>query len=291
MITIFTPTYNRAYLLPKLYESLCNQTCKDFEWLVVDDGSTDDTNKLFEDWISMSKISIRYIYQQNGGKHRAINRGVKEAIGNLFFIVDSDDYLRCDAIEIILHNFYSVEKDDSVGGVSGMRVYPDGKRIGGETFFDKIICTFYELRYKHHVHGDLAEVYRTSVMQEFPFPEINGERFCPEEYVWAQISRKYKVLFFNKKIYVCDYLDDGLTASITRIRINSPIGTTRTYEEICKSHSQLSVSYHIKSAINFWRFWLRIPNKRKMTYNYPMKLLTPMLLLCGLCMYIKDRNI
>lgn len=102
MVTVFTPTYNRAYILNNLYQSLCRQSYGDFEWLIVDDGSTDNTEGLIASWLDESKISLCYIKQPNGGKHRAINRGIQEANGNLFFIVDSDDYLADNAIERIL---------------------------------------------------------------------------------------------------------------------------------------------------------------------------------------------
>lgn len=111
MITIFTPTYNRAYRLPNLYKSLQEQTCKDFEWLVVDDGSTDNTSKLFEQWqAEENSFPIRYFKQPNGGKHRAINRGVKEAKGELFFIVDSDDTLSSNAIRIVFEQYLKYKR-------------------------------------------------------------------------------------------------------------------------------------------------------------------------------------
>ncbi|MCS2864766.1 glycosyltransferase family 2 protein [Bacteroides thetaiotaomicron] len=102
MVTVFTPTYNRAYILNDLYQSLCRQTCRKFEWLIVDDGSTDNTEGLVASWLDEGKMSLRYIKQPNGGKHRAINKGIQEANGDLFFIVDSDDYLAKNAIERIL---------------------------------------------------------------------------------------------------------------------------------------------------------------------------------------------
>lgn len=253
MITIFTPTYNRAYIIGELYKSLCAQTNRDFEWLIVDDGSNDNTKELIASFIAENKITIRYILQENGGKHRAINRGVQEAKGELFFIVDSDDHLSTDCISIIKNAFQSIQHDSSIAGISGTCCYPDGGKVGGETDVDNVVASFIDLRAKYHIKGDLAEVYRTSVLAEFPFPEIEGEKFCPEACVWYQIACKYKLLFINKNIYTRDYLPDGLSAKITKIRMQSPIATMMTYEMVYKSPT--SMKRKIKAAINFWRFY------------------------------------
>ncbi|MFT0647270.1 glycosyltransferase family A protein [Bacteroides thetaiotaomicron] len=114
MVTVFTPTYNRAYILNDLYQSLCRQTCRKFEWLIVDDGSTDNTEGLVASWLDEGKMSLRYIKQPNGGKHRAINKGIQEANGDLFFIVDSDDYLAKNAIERILFFLWTYQRQSSV---------------------------------------------------------------------------------------------------------------------------------------------------------------------------------
>lgn len=253
MITIFTPTYNRAYRLPNLYKSLQEQTCKDFEWLVVDDGSTDNTSKLFEQWqAEENTFSIRYFKQPNGGKHRAVNRGVKEAKGDLLFIVDSDDQLTPDAIAIIKQKYQEVRDDDTVAGIIGMRIYPDGKRIGGEASFEDTICTRSDFRYKKKINGDLAEVYKTDILRKYPFPIIEGEKFCPESVVWLKIAKKYKLLFVNKGIYVCEYLADGLTHHVDQIRIKSPHLAVVNY--VLEYESDIPLKIKIKDAINYWRF-------------------------------------
>ena len=156
IITVFTPTYNRAYLIGELYESLCNQSCKDFEWLVVDDGSTDDTEVLINSFIAENKINIYYAKQPNGGKHRAINRGVRLAKGELFFIVDSDDQLPCESIQSVLTYYLQIKNDMSFAGVCGLKYFFSGKRIGGEVSFSVIDCSFVEFRTVHKVKGDLA---------------------------------------------------------------------------------------------------------------------------------------
>ena len=126
MITVFTPTYNRAYSLPNLYDSLCKQSFVDFEWLLIDDGSTDNTQELIKQWELERKIKIRYLFQPNSGKHVAINKGVKEAEGEIFFIVDSDDYIISDGLKKINAIFRDISDDDDFAGISGIKVQVNG---------------------------------------------------------------------------------------------------------------------------------------------------------------------
>lgn len=252
MITVFTPTYNRAYILTKLYRSLCNQTCKQFEWIIVDDGSTDNTSELIGTFIQEGNIEIVFVQQFNGGKHRAINRGVGLAKGDLFFIVDSDDQLTEDAIEQILRYHDGIKDKNDFAGVCGLKAYFDGRRVGGDSYFTILDCSNLEFRYKYKIKGDMAEVIRTDVMKEFPFPEFAGEKFCSEAVVWNRMAQKYKIRYFYKNIYLCDYLEDGLTASITKIRMKSPQASMLCYSELF--HYDIPVLQKIKAAVNYWRF-------------------------------------
>ena len=170
-ITIFTPTFNRAYILPKLYESLVDQTFRHFEWVIIDDGSTDGTRSLVDGWIREKKLSISYLQVENGGKYRAINRGTKMARGELFFIVDSDDRLMPRSLERVWDIWQEIRDDRSFCGLAGSLSFPDGSRIGGDFPGHHIDCTALEFRYKYKVNGDLAEVIRTDVIRQFPFPE------------------------------------------------------------------------------------------------------------------------
>ena len=251
-LTIFTPTYNRAYTLDNLYKSIIAQTNKNFEWIIIDDGSTDNTRELIDNWIKEGKINIKYFCQSNGGKHRAINKGVKEAEGDLFFIVDSDDCLTPDAVDWIIANSKEILQNNNFGGLSGIKIYPDGTKVGGGSDFGLIDSNMIDIRLKYNIAGDMAEVFKTSVLKEFPFPEIDGEKFCPEALIWFRIARKYKMRFVHKGIYVCEYLPDGLTAKITRIRRESPVASMIFYSE--HFHDNISLKWKIKAAINFWRF-------------------------------------
>ena len=228
MITVFTPTYNRKYIIPKLYDSLCKQTKKNFEWLVIDDGSTDGTNEWFAELCKKDNpFPVTYIYQENGGKHRAINRGVQEAKGEVFFIVDSDDSLVPTAIEKILGWMEQVRDLEKCGGVSGTRGTNPYNRIGDyfDDDADYIDATNLE-REKYNLLGDKTEAYYTKLLLQYPFPEFEGEKFITEEVVWNKIAQDgYFLRWYPDIIYIGDYLPDGLTNSGKEKYKKNPQGT------------------------------------------------------------------
>lgn len=254
-LTIFTPTYNRAYILPRLYESLVAQTCRDFEWIVADDCSTDDTEELLNHWAAEGRIDIRcFRMAQNSGKHAAINQGVAEARASWFFIVDSDDHLTEDAVEWALKRIGQADDEPEIGGISGTRMHLDGTRIGSPKSFNDIECLPTELTLKYGITGDMAEIWRTDVLRSLPFPVYKGEKFCPEALIWFRIAdRGLRVRYYCYPIYVCEYLGDGLTASIVRQRARSPKASALFYSEMAH-RPNISPAQHIKAAINFWRF-------------------------------------
>lgn len=226
MITIFTSTYNRAYIIDDLYQSLLKQTDMDFEWLIVNDGSSDDTDNYFRKIIQRNNpFPIRYFSQKNKGKHVAINFGVKKALGKLFFIVDSDDFLTNDAIKKIKEWERSLDDSKKWAGVAGLRGYAKdhiiGKTFSGGDFVDAKNTE----RHLYQIYGDKSEVYFTSVLKKYPFPEIEGEKFMEEEYVWNAIGNDgFYIRWFNDIIYITDYLKDGLSYDKNKHK-NNPQGT------------------------------------------------------------------
>ena len=224
-ITVFTPTYNRGYIIMELYQSLIQQTCDDFEWLVIDDGSTDETEKYFLDLLKQKHpFPIRYIKKKNGGKHRAINDGVKLAQGKLFFIVDSDDQLTYDAIEKILKIYAGVAGLKGYAGVAGLRGNDVSKMIGTTFTGEWIDATSLE-REKYKIEGDKAEVFYTDILRKYPFPEFAGENFVTEAIVWNRIAESgLKLRWFNEIIYLCEYREDGLTNNLDNINKRNPQG-------------------------------------------------------------------
>ena len=261
MITVFTPTYNRAYSLPRLYESLQKQTFKDFEWLIVDDGSTDNTVDMVTGWSKEGKLTIRYIQMTNGGKHRAINKGVALAKGKLFFIVDSDDWLPDDSLYWIHHYYEEIKNDVQFAGVAASRAYPNGKKIGGVVSYQILDTDYVSFRERYKITGDMAEAWRTDVLRQYPFPEFEGEKFLTEAVVWDEIAKKYKLRYFNKEIYTCEYLPDGLTKNIRAHHRNSPRGTMLFYSRQMVDNRLRWIS-RVKAAANYWRYTLNYKGKR-----------------------------
>jgi glycosyl transferase cpsO len=285
MITVLTPSYNRGNLLKNLYQSLRDQIFDDFEWIVVDDGSTDSTSEIITHFKEDKKIVIKYIKQSNGGKHTAINAGVKISTGELIIIVDSDDTLPKDSLLIINNQYLKIREDATVGGVCGLMAHHDNIVIGNCNLLPQGNISSIDMRFKYGFLGDVCEVFKTDVLREFPFPEIYNEKFCPEDLVWNRIARKYTLYFFNQVVYYRDYLDGGLTSKIVKIRMKSPIASTICYGEMLDL--DIPIKSKIKAAINYWRFYLCIKNKSKAE-----KKIAPLwicLLPVGLIFHIKDR--
>lgn len=224
-VTVFTPTYNRAYILGDLYHSLQRQTCMDFEWLIVDDGSADDTKALVASWQGEENpFPIRYVYQENGGKCRAINRGLKEADGRLFFTVDSDDYLTDDAIEKVICWDGELPRDGHFCGYVGNRgITPTQtpNRLFPGGYLDGTALDRYD-----QVDGERAFVFYTEIHRKYLYPEFPGEKFLTEAVTWDLMAHDgYKMRFYNDIIWIWEYKDDGLTRAGYRVFLENPQGT------------------------------------------------------------------
>jgi len=289
LITIFTPTYNRAYTLTRLYNSLLTQTYKDFEWLIIDDGSMDNTQQLIQSFIDENIITICYYKQENGGKYRAVNKGIKLAKGELFFIVDSDDYLADNAIERVLFHYENIKNNKEFAGVCGNKAYFSGKKVGGEVNYSVLDCNSFDFRYKHKIKGDMAEVFKTDILKQFPFPKIENEIFISESIVWNKIAEKYKLRYFNENIYFCEYLQYGLSAQSVKLRKNNSQGATLLYSEMLKYN--IPYIQKIKAAINFWRF---APYAKKLSFSAKLKkigfFMSAIALPVGWLMYLNDKR-
>ena len=218
IITIFTPTFNRGYTLGRLYRSLCRQTDKNFEWVIVDDGSTDDTKSMISEWIAESILKIRYCYQDNSGKPAAHNRGVSEAKGELFCCVDSDDYLREDAIEKILKTWMTVSSECI--GIIAFRYSTKNTPI--TTISADVDYSTLHGAYKYHsLKGDTMLIYETDIMKKYAFPVIEGEKFIPEGYLYNKLDKEGPMKILREGLYLCEYLDDGYTANVDKLIYNN----------------------------------------------------------------------
>lgn len=222
VLTIFTPTYNRAYILPKLYQSLCLQSNQNFMWLVINDGSTDNTNDLVESWIKENKISIQYITTENGGKQRAHNCAVEACETELFCCVDSDDFLTSNAIEEILCHWENVKNDETLAGVVALRGKDENTPIGNKLPNNMVKSSLSDLYKKHGFKGDTMLIFRTDILRQFPFVVCEGEKFMGEGYVYIQIDQKYSLSLLNRILYICQYLDDGYTNNTNNLIRNNP---------------------------------------------------------------------
>jgi glycosyltransferase involved in cell wall biosynthesis len=198
--TVFTATYNRAATLPRLWRSLTDQTFRDFEWVVVDDGSTDGTAELVAGWVSQSAFPIRYFYQERGHKKTAFNTGVREAKGYLLATLDSDDEYKCKALERFWWHWNNIPryKREQFTGVTGLCAYPHGGIVGSRFRTENHLDSDnIEIHRRWKVTGDKCGCQRVDILRKFPFPEdVSG--FVPEGVVWAQIATQYKTRYINE---------------------------------------------------------------------------------------------
>lgn len=267
LITVFTASYNRKELLKRLYESLKRQTNKSFEWLIVDDESTDGSKEEILSWIDAEQeFEIVYIFQNHGGKYRALNKGFLKAKGDYFFSVDSDDFLTDDAIEMVQRWIADLPPDDKVAGVAGLRGNPKTNMpLNGKVLFrgEYIEANNFE-REKYNLEADMAEVYRTDVLRNHMFPEFDGEYFMTEAVCWDAIAAEgYKIRWYNKVIYYCVYLEGGLTKS----NMNGIRGWVNNYNGFCYFTSQCIKFRKLRQwASIFWKY-----NKIASLFNVNIK--------------------
>lgn len=238
--TVFTPAYNRGYIISSLYDSLMAQSFTDFEWLLVDDGSDDNTESLVRQWMSSqdNRVRIRYMKKENGGKPRAINLGVSMARGKFFFMVDSDDRLHPDALAKMHRWCCEIENKPDYIGAGAARGYADGEYIKGSAPYVNgqgyIDATNLE-RSVYNLDADMCEAYKTDVFRQYPMAEWEGENFAPEQIALNEIALAgYKLRWHAEIIYYCDYLDDGLTKGSRRLEKNNPMGYAMMYNHMLK---------------------------------------------------------
>jgi len=232
LLTIFTPTYNRAYILPRCYQSLCRQTCKDFIWLVVDDGSTDNTKHLIDEWKRESIINIQYIYQQNAGKQRAVNTAVRNCKTEFFAFLDSDDFYEDYTVERFIKIFTIIVNNPSVAGVVARRGTPDRKIIGTQYLpYKEFIDNMDRVIKKYKFFGDTCRAYKTNILKEHLYPEI-ADKFIPEDYMLSSIDQNYDLYFVNEIFSVSEYLTDGYTKNVQKLYKNNPFGVALAYNQL-----------------------------------------------------------
>lgn len=222
--TVFTPTYNRCYCLRKSYEALCAQTCQDFTWLIVDDGSTDDTREQVRNWQDEGVIDIVYVYQENHGKQRAVNTGVANCVSPYFGFLDSDDYYCPNTVERFLRDFKMIEHDNSVAGVLARRG-SDADTVLGPTNIPegRYVLNYNALVRKYRFCGETCRAYKTDALRRYLYPEIE-DKFIPENVMLSAIDQDYDLLIANEVYSISRYLDDGYTAQGRALFHANPTG-------------------------------------------------------------------
>lgn len=234
MITVFTPSYNRRKELENLYNSLLKQKNVDFEWLIVDDGSSDDTKKYVNSLKKINKININYIYKKNGGKQSAYNRGLDEAKGDIFLCIDSDDVFMDNVLGVIENDFKKIVNDDDICGMAYAQSYiSDKSKVIGSLFpEDDMIDTYFNIYHKQNVTGDKLIVLKTSVAKEYYFPLIEGEKFVPEALIFNRIALKYKLKCSNRLVACKEYLEGGYSNNYFNLVKRNPKGNMLYFKEL-----------------------------------------------------------
>ncbi|MBY0145122.1 glycosyltransferase family A protein [Neobacillus niacini] len=222
-ITILTTTYNRGYIIENLYRSLCRQNNRNFSWLIVDDGSSDNTKMLVQGFIKENKIKIKYVYQNNGGKMRAHNKGVDMIETPLFMCVDSDDYLSDNAVDIIIRN-WDKALDSKAWGMVAYKEVLGGMYLPSNNFPEENCYSNLTKLYESGFGADTSLVIRTDVMKENPFLVFNDEKVIPEGVVYDLLDTKYKLWVCPEILIICEYQEDGYTKNLFSIMEKNPKG-------------------------------------------------------------------
>jgi glycosyltransferase involved in cell wall biosynthesis len=263
VFTVFTPTYNRVSMLHRVYDSLCAQTFRDFEWLIIDDGSRDGTAELVKKWQAVASFPIRYLWQENQGKHIAFNRAVKEAYGELFLPLDSDDACVPTALERFHAHWKDIPEPDrpKFTAVTALCADTEGNVIGSKFPRDVFDSDSQEITYKYKVSGEKWGFHRTDVLRDFPFPPVKGVKFIPEGVVWSAIARHYQTRFINEPLRVYYYGKHGDAGQLTATDCpgRHAVGLVYWYRAVL--NNELSWFWYapgrfLHMAINYCRFSL-----------------------------------
>lgn len=293
-ITVFTPTYNRAYCLHKCYESMLRQTCKNFDWLIIDDGSTDGTKELVEKWISYNpEFNIRYIYKENGGMHTAYNLAYENIETELSMNIDSDDYLTDTAIADIL-SFWTKNKRKNIGGIYALDQYANGN-IVGVSFPDdlKEFCgwgykqIFYNSNGKKKCfknQGDKKFIGVTEIIKKYPpIPVFDGEKYYSLYFKQHLIERDYNILIMNKPVCVVEYMEDGSSRNMYHQYVRNPKGFCDERKYVMKNAPTLKLK--IEACIHYVAESLLAKDYQLVSHS-TNKLLTVLLIIPGVLLYI-----
>lgn len=281
-LTVFTPAYNRAHTLKRTYESLCRQTCKDFCWLIIDDGSTDNTRQVVEGWIQDGLIPIRYIYQQNQGMHGAHNTAYRNIDTELNVCIDSDDFMPDDAVARILTCWHG-QHDDHIAGIIGLDITTEGNLIGTKFPLDMKKTTVKGF-YNSGGRGDKKMVYRTDVIKQYPeYPLFEGEKYVGLGYKYMLIDQDYEMITLNYPLVIVEYQPEGSSFNMYKQYWNNPRGFAffRKAEMIAANsfiQKMKICTHYVSSSI--------IGHNFNFVKESPKKILTVLCIPSGIALYL-----
>ena len=280
-ITVYTPTFNRAHLLPRAYSALCRQTFKDFEWLIIDDGSNDDTELLIRGWMNESKIPIRYIFKQNGGLHTGYNKAIENLKTELAVCIDSDDFMPDNGVELIV-NHWKKFGNNKYAGILGYD-FPIGGNVPlGGVLPDVKDLRIVDLANKYAHYGDVKMIHRTDLLKKvFPMPTYKGEKNFNPIYLFMKIDKEYPLLLLRENLCFVEYQVDGMTANIFNQYWNSP-NSFAELRRLFMTHPYVPLKYVIRQNIHYvadsliagkWNFVLTSPKKTFTILSVPFGVL------------------
>ncbi|MGJ7911436.1 glycosyltransferase family 2 protein [Neobacillus sp. LXY-1] len=282
LLTVFTPTFNRAYCLEKCYQSLVRQTSKDFVWLIIDDGSTDHTKDLVENWIREKKVEIHYHWQKNQGMHGAHNTAYELIQTELNVCIDSDDFMPDDAVEKIV-TFWRQHGNEHVSGIIGLDADTNQQVIGTKLPNLKS-STLFDLYYKHGVTGDKKLVYRSELTRAYPYPIFENEKYVGLAYKYYKLDEMYEMLLMNEVLCCVEYLPDGSSMNMFNQYRRNPQGFSFYRKELMNlPYSNLKFKFrqaiHYVSSSFMLKDW-------KFLWKSPKRLLTLMAIPFGILLFV-----
>lgn len=291
-LTVFTPAYNRAYCLHHTYESLKRQTCKDFMWLIIDDGSTDSTKDLVRGWMDEQVLLIKYHYQHNQGMHGAHNAAYELIETELNVCVDSDDYMPDEAVEKIVA-FWVNHGNEQVSGIVALDCFTNGQIIGSRLPENMKSSTLYDLYHKHGITGDKKLVYRTELTRKYAYPIFQGETYVGLDYKYYMLDQQYELLIMNEIVCCVEYLADGSSMNMLKQYRKNPRGFAFYRKELMKL-PWASLLFKFRQAVHYVSSSFISKNTRLLNET-PSKLLTFLALPLGFMLYsfilIKTSNL
>lgn len=288
-LTVFTPAYNRDYSIHLCYESLLRQTSKDFVWLVIDDGSTDNTAQLIKEWQKKDNgFEIRYVYKENGGMHTAHNSAYENMDTELSVCIDSDDYMTDDAVEKIVA-CWEKHRDEKYAGIIALDILEGGKVIGTELETDRVDTTLGGF-YQRGGKGDKKLIYRNDVMNKYPpYPTFEGEKYVSLAYKYEKADKEYTLVILNEPVCVVEYQQDGSSTNMFRQYLRNPKGFAFARKESMKCNFNKkdvfrNCIHYVSSSI--------ISRNGKFIKESPKKLMTILAVPFGvlLTLYIKSKS-